>query len=112
MRTQCAGNRRAKMAEKTGKSVDGVKWSEGTIANVRWGGAPLRDILLLAGVADDSASWEGLHTCFASNIAPCEQDTYYGGSIPLERAMSKDADVLLAYEVTQAGITSLPPVLM
>lgn len=94
------------MAEKTGKSVQGINWSEGTIANVRWTGAPLRDILLCAGVPDDSASWEGLHACFASNIAPCEQATYYGGSIPLERAMSHDGDVLLAYEVIQQAIAA------
>lgn len=97
--SQCAGNRRAKMSEKTGRRVEGINWSEGTIANVRWTGAPLRDILLRSGVLDDSASWEGLHVCFASNIAPCEQAASYGVSIPLERAMSKDGDVLLAYEV-------------
>ena len=88
------------MAEKTGRRVEGIKWSEGTIANVRWAGAPLRDVLLRAGVPDDCASWVGLHACFASNVAPCEQDASYGGSIPLERAMSKDGEVLLAYEVS------------
>ncbi|KAF8558167.1 molybdopterin binding oxidoreductase [Imleria badia] len=101
----CAGNRRAKMAERTGKRVEGINWSEGTIANVRWAGAPLRVVLLLAGVADDSAAWEGLHVCFASNVAPCEQDTYYGGSIPLEKAMSVDGDVLLAYEMNGQPLT-------
>ena len=105
--TQCAGNRRAKMAEKTGRRVEGINWSEGTIANVRWTGAPLRDILLRAGIPDDSASWEGLHACFASNIAPCDQATWYGGSIPLEKAMRKDGDVLLAYEVIQTTVTLL-----
>jgi len=101
----CAGNRRAKMAEKTGKAVQGINWSEGTIANVRWAGAPLRDILLRVGVTDDSASWEGLHVCLASNIAPCEDTTWYGGSIPLERAMDETADVLLAYEMNGEPLT-------
>lgn len=33
---QCAGNRRAAMQDKAGKSVAGVLWGQGTIANVRW----------------------------------------------------------------------------
>lgn len=103
---QCAGNRRAKMVEKTHRAVNGIKWSEGIIANVRWTGAPLRDILLRAGVPDDCASWEGLHACFASNIEPCEDDGWFGSSIPLEKAMSKDGDVLLAYEVIQVTVTT------
>lgn len=103
--TQCAGNRRAKMAEKTGRDVRGIKWSEGTIANVRWAGVLLRDILLRAGVLDDNASWKGLYACFGSHIEPCEDDGWYGGSIPLEKAMSEDGDVLLAYGV-------IPPIVM
>jgi len=96
----CAGNRRAKMAQKTGKDVRGVKWSEGTAANLRWTGAPLREILRTAGVsADDSASWKGLHVRFASHVAPCDSAEWYGGSITLEKAMSEDGDVLLAYEM-------------
>ncbi|KAH7884366.1 Oxidoreductase, molybdopterin-binding domain-containing protein [Phlebopus sp. FC_14] len=101
----CAGNRRAKMEEKTGHDVQGIKWSEGTVCNVRWAGASLRDILIRAGVPEDSASHEGFHACFASNIAPCEQDSWYGGSIPLEKAMSKDGDVLLAYEMNGELLT-------
>ncbi|KIJ66890.1 hypothetical protein HYDPIDRAFT_26305 [Hydnomerulius pinastri MD-312] len=101
----CAGNRRAKMAEKTGRDVQGIKWSEGTISNVRWVGTPLRDVLLRAGVPEDIESYEGLHACFASNIAPCEQDSWYGGSIPLEKAMSEDGDVLLAYEMNGEPLT-------
>ncbi|KAG9315210.1 Oxidoreductase, molybdopterin-binding domain-containing protein [Chiua virens] len=101
----CAGNRRAKMAEKTGRDVDGIKWSEGTAANVLWSGVPLRDVLLQAGVPDDSASWQGLHACFASYVAPCDKDTWYGGSIPLEKAMRDDGDVLLAHEMNGEPLT-------
>lgn len=98
------------MTEKTGRNVNGIKWSEGIIANVRWTGAPLRDILLHAGVPDDRASWEGLHVCFASNIEPCQDDRWYGSSIPLEKAMSEDGDVLLAYEVIHViAMTSFLP---
>ncbi|KAF9223679.1 hypothetical protein BS17DRAFT_684205, partial [Gyrodon lividus] len=102
----CAGNRRAKMAEKTGRGVQGINWSEGTISNVCWAGAPLRDILIRAGVPEDSESHKGLHACFASNIAPCEQDSWYGGSIPLEKVMSECGDVLLAYEMNGEPLTA------
>ncbi|KAF8843678.1 sulfite oxidase [Paxillus ammoniavirescens] len=101
----CAGNRRAKMAERTGQKVQGINWSEGTISNVSWTGAPLRDILIHAGVPEDSESYKGLHVCFASNVAPCEQDSWYGGSIPLEKAMSESGDVLLAYEMNGEPLT-------
>ncbi|KAF9243494.1 Oxidoreductase, molybdopterin-binding domain-containing protein [Melanogaster broomeanus] len=101
----CAGNRRAKMAETTGRKVQGINWSEGTISNVRWAGAPLRDVLIRAGVAEDGESLKGLHACFASNVAPCEQDSCYGGSIPLEKAMSEDGDALLAYEMNGEPLT-------
>jgi sulfite oxidase len=87
------------MQEKTGKKVRGILWSEGTIANARWAGAPLRDILITAGVSEQEDAQRGFHVCFASNVAPCEDDKDYGGSISLEKAMAKDGDVMLAYEV-------------
>jgi len=101
----CAGNRRAKMQEKTGKEVKGILWSESTIANARWAGAPLRDILITAGVSEQEDAQRGFHVCFASNVAPCEDDKDYGGSIPLEKAMAKDGDVMLAYEMNDEPLT-------
>ncbi|KAL4066911.1 Oxidoreductase, molybdopterin-binding domain-containing protein [Scleroderma yunnanense] len=94
----CAGNRRATMAATTGREVKGIKWGDGAACNVRWAGARLRDILLSAGIAD-GGPYEGYHVCFASRIAPCEDDEYYGGSIPLADAMSEDGDALLSYEM-------------
>lgn len=84
------------MVDKTQKDVEGIKWGEGTICNVRWTGIPLRDLLLLAGIQDDRN--EGLHVCFASHIA-CQDDDYYGVSIPLQKALDKEGDVMLAYGV-------------
>ncbi|KAH7928367.1 hypothetical protein BV22DRAFT_1005125 [Leucogyrophana mollusca] len=100
----CAGNRRAKMSEKTQKKVEGIKWGEGAISNVRWGGVLLRDLLLQLGVPANG-NQENMHVCFASHVAPCEQDTYYGGSIPLEKAMDEEGDVLLAYEMNGQPLT-------
>ena len=77
------------------KPVRGILWDDGVVCNARWGGVRLRDVLLDAGVG-----LEGMrHVQFASHVTPCEDDTYYGASIPLEKAMSEDGDVLLAFEV-------------
>lgn len=101
----CAGNRRAQMQERTGKEVRGIKWSEGTIANARWGGVLLRDILISIGIPEQGDAQKGFHVCFASNVAPCQDDTFYGGSVPLEEVMAKDGAAMLAYEMNDAPLT-------
>jgi len=77
------------------KKVNGVSWKDGVIANCKWGGVSLRELILHCGVQPG----EGFHVCFSSYATLCEDDTYYGASIPLERALDESADVLLAYEV-------------
>lgn len=84
------------MVEKTRKDVEGIKWGEATVCNVRWTGISLRDLLLLAGIPEDRK--HGLHVCFESHIA-CQDDDYYGASIPLDKALDREGDVLLAYNV-------------
>lgn len=85
------------------KPVSGVPWRDGVIANCKWAGVPLRDILLQAGIQPPNLSMgqeeDKLHVCFASYATLCEDDEYYGASIPLDRALDEDADVLIAYEV-------------
>jgi sulfite oxidase len=78
------------------KKVDGVPWSDGVIANCRWGGARLSDLLKHAGTP---AYQEALHVCFESHATLCQDDTYYGASIPLVKAMKPEEDILVAYEV-------------
>lgn len=102
---QCAGNRRKEMS--TIKPVVGVLWDDGVIANCKWGGARLRDVLAAAGLPEallqrgseieTTAGPSGLFVRFNSSVTPTENDTYYGASISLEKALSNDA--LLAYEV-------------
>lgn len=89
---QCAGNRRNEMGAI--KRVHGVGWDDGVIANCSWGGVKLCDVLKYAGIQDDSA-----HVCFTSYATLCQDDIYYGSSIPVERAMNAEDDVLLAFEV-------------
>lgn len=77
------------------KPVHGVAWADGVIANCSWGGVRLRDVLNYAGVQYDGNH----HVCFASYITPSQDDSYYGGSVPIEKAMNVEDDVLLAFEV-------------
>lgn len=85
------------MVEKTHKDVEGLKWGEATICNVKWTGVLLRDLLIHAGVRLDNSN--GLHVCVASHVAECQDDDYYGVSVPLEKALDIHGDVLLAYHV-------------
>jgi sulfite oxidase len=80
------------------KKVHGILWDNGVIANARWGGVRLRDVLNLAGVK----AHEYFHVCIASFATLCQDDEYYGASIPLSKALSPDGDVLLAFEVGSA----------
>lgn len=77
------------------KPVNGILWQDGVIANVKWTGVRLSDVLKYAGIQSDGAA----HVCFASHATLCEDDHYYGASIPLVKAIAPDGDVLLALEV-------------
>lgn len=77
------------------QKVQGILWNDGVICNAKWAGVRLRDVLLSAGI-DDSING---HVCFASHVTLCQDDSYYGGSIPIEKAMGIHDDVLLAYDV-------------
>jgi sulfite oxidase len=84
------------------KKVNGVGWNAGVIANCKWGGVRLRDVLQHAGVKDRHA-----HVCFSSYATLCQDDEYYGASVPIERAMNVDDDILLAFEVSVNFNTSM-----
>ncbi|KAJ6494644.1 Oxidoreductase, molybdopterin-binding domain-containing protein [Mycena vitilis] len=90
---QCAGNRRKEMGAI--KPVNGVAWADGVVANCRWGGVRLCDVLKHTGVR--VGDYE--HVCFASYATLCQDDEYYGASIPMKKAMNRPDDVLLAYEM-------------
>jgi sulfite oxidase len=89
----CAGNRRDELMEvhpMPGK----LPWNGGAAGNVRWAGAPLREVLRAAGI-----ELEARHVAFTGLDKDIEggQGTAFGGSIPIEKGVS--ADVLLAYEM-------------
>ena len=81
------------------KTVHGILWNDGVIANARWAGVSLRDLLQSVGV-DDDTPMQGWHACFTSEVTLCQDDKDYGGSVPLANAMDPEGDVLLAYEVS------------
>ncbi|TFK50008.1 molybdopterin binding oxidoreductase [Heliocybe sulcata] len=98
---QCAGNRRKVMGERKKRNVDGVKWNEGVICNVKWAGVSMRQLLLAAGVRTQS----GLHLCMGSHVVACSDDNWFGTSIPLDKAMDEEGDVILAYEMNGRALT-------
>lgn len=98
----CAGNRRHTMRTRI-KEVSGIDWYDGAIMNCVWEGPRLRDVLLeLAGCNEintqDKAKQK--HVQFASYGSECQEDSWYGGSIPFERAMDPEMDVILAIKVS------------
>jgi len=97
---QCAGLRRKEMGSI--KKVNGVPWADGVIANCLWGGVRLSDVLKYLGVVSQASS----HVCFASFATLCEDDEYYGASIPLESALDDSCDILLAYEMNDEELTA------
>jgi sulfite oxidase len=97
---QCAGNRPKEMKEI--KKPDGILWEDAVVANVKWSGVRLCDVLKHLGV---SAEEKNEHVCFASNATKCENDVNYGGSIPLSRALDPASDVLLAFEMNDEPLT-------
>ncbi|XP_069826602.1 sulfite oxidase, mitochondrial [Dendropsophus ebraccatus] len=91
---QCAGNRRSEM--NAIKPVKGLDWGASAISTAHWAGVWLRDVLSDAGYTEDMPNMQHVH------FEGLDQDitgTKYGASISFKHAMSKDHEVLLAYEM-------------
>jgi len=111
---QCSGNRRNELSRGV-KPVKGLEWDSGAISTAAWGGVRLSDVLKAAGVeSQEEALKKGKkHVCFdggdvdggslnsktpsSSNNTPPLPG--YGASIPSRRALDRNADVILAYEM-------------
>lgn len=98
---KCAGNRRKEMGAV--KKVHGIAWESGVIANAKWAGVRLSDVLQQAGIQAHNAA----HVSFASHATLCQDDDYYGASIPLAKAQNQGEDVLLAFEVCTTDCTTM-----
>uniref|UniRef100_A0A3B5MXS4 Sulfite oxidase n=2 Tax=Xiphophorus couchianus TaxID=32473 RepID=A0A3B5MXS4_9TELE len=97
---QCAGNRRSDMNKV--KQVKGLNWGISAIGNAKWSGARLRDVLLAAGFGPEVAKW-ARHVHF-EGLDKDVSGSAYGTSIPINKAMNEDGDVLLAYEMNGEDI--------
>lgn len=108
---QCSGNRRNELSREV-KPVKGLEWDSGAISTAAWGGVRLTDVLKAAGVTQEEVLKSGKkHVCFdggdvdggslnsetSSSSSPPPPG--YGASIPSRRALDRNADVILAYEM-------------
>lgn len=92
---QCAGNRRSDMNKV--KQVKGLNWGIAAIGNATWSGARLRDVLQATGYRPEVAQ-SARHVQF-EGLDKDASGTTYGASIPINKAVSEEGDVLLAYEM-------------
>ena len=84
------------------KEVQGVDWFDGAVMNCIFEGPRLRDVLLAAGSKDSGERHDQVqhqHVQFASYGSKTQEDDWYGGSVPLSRAMDPDMDIILAIKV-------------
>lgn len=84
------------------KEVLGVDWFDGAVMNCTWEGPRVRDILLAAGVDDGHSVHNHVapkHVHFANYGGKTQEDQWYGGSVPFDRVMCPDMDVILAVKV-------------
>lgn len=96
---QCAGNRRHEMRSRL-KEVNGIDWGDGAVMNAEWTGPLLRDVLIYVGVTEqEDDHYQGLHVQLECNATKVQEDSWYGGSIPLAIAMDPEREVVLALKV-------------
>ncbi|GAA5895938.1 hypothetical protein JCM5296_003151 [Sporobolomyces johnsonii] len=102
----CAGNRRMEMDEE--KEVEGLKWGGSAICNARFSGPLLREVLESAGITLETlrsqSKSDQLHLHFETT-QNCEDDLFYGSSIPIEMALDPERPVMLAYEMNGEPLT-------
>ncbi|KAM0793062.1 hypothetical protein ACM66B_000548 [Microbotryomycetes sp. NB124-2] len=99
----CAGNRRRTMQqeahERLERDVEGLQWDKAAVANLQFTGALLRQVLADWGVSPEMvASRQDVHVHFECDQR-CEDDTFYGASIPLSKAMDETLPILIAYDM-------------
>ncbi|GAA6059109.1 hypothetical protein JCM10212_002080 [Sporobolomyces blumeae] len=104
----CAGNRRIEMNEE--KDVEGLQWGGSAIFNSRFSGALLRDVVASFGIRlgsledETQKDLDELHLHFETT-QECEEDTWYGSSIPVSMALDRNRPCLLAYAMNGEPLT-------
>ncbi|MEX2026446.1 MAG: sulfite oxidase, partial [Pirellulaceae bacterium] len=87
---ECAGNGRSFLAQRAA----GVQWGAGAVAHAEWSGVPLRDVLELAGLAEDAVEvvCEGADR---GSEPDHPEPMYFGRGLTLEKALHRDTLVAL-----------------
>lgn len=93
---QCAGNRRGDM--QAVRPTSGDPWGAGAIANARWTGVGLADVLSAAGAEMQASLHVAFEACDEVEM-PTEGRFRYGASIPMTKAISPE--VLLAFAMNE-----------
>ncbi|USP73073.1 uncharacterized protein yc1106_00347 [Curvularia clavata] len=102
---QCAGNRRHTMRTKL-KEVCGLDWFDGAVMNCKWSGPLLKDVLERAGINIEQEKLGEAHVAFSCFQTTTQDDSYYGASIPLSRALNPDYSIMIALQMNDKP---LPP---
>lgn len=93
---ECAGNGRGFYEP----SMPGIQWEHGAVANARWAGVRLADVLKLAGVQEKS-----VEIIFDGADVPIGTMPEFQRSIPIGKGM--DPDTILAYEMNGEPLPTL-----
>ena len=88
---QCSGNRRSHMTQASHPTT-GLQWGVGAISTATWTGVRLRDVLADAGINIHDPDEDIKHLKLVGAEA-------YGASIPIDKAIDRHGDVLLAYSM-------------
>ncbi|KAI9474233.1 MAG: nitrate reductase [Benjaminiella poitrasii] len=88
----CAGNRRKE--QNSIRPSIGFSWGAGGIGTAYWTGVFLRDVI---NKFAEGLKPEALHICMDGNDATAKGP--YGTSLPVNRAMSEEYDVMIAYKM-------------
>lgn len=102
MTIQCAGNRRN--AFTPFKPVKGLDWQLGAIGTAVWSGCRLSNVLAAYGIDVARAEMLGINHVQFEGMDTDLSSQSYGASIPATKALMKDGDVLLAYEMNGVPI--------
>ncbi|KRY87238.1 putative sulfite oxidase, mitochondrial [Trichinella pseudospiralis] len=97
---QCAGNRRQDF--NAVKPVRGLQWGPGAIGNAKWTGALLVDVLKQAGF--ESMVENGAQHVQFTGLDDNGTGKPYGASIPIDVAMKRSNQVILAYSMNDKPI--------
>nr|CAG4719431.1 unnamed protein product [Naegleria fowleri] len=99
---QCAGNRRTEMS--CYKPPRGLGWTNAAVGNAQWTGVKLIDVLKLYGITEEKILNEGKVKHVEFKGADTDGISSYAISIPVDRATSDKADVLLAFKMNGEDI--------